>query len=121
MVRRNRPADPPLPLPQPHLARGPNNQQPQPAVRLAAGANLRTILNYERDQRTAAGWTCDEIGRVCSLSFAQRDGARTQLTVERYDPAGPGRQGIADRSDGIRFTSKHVKYMLSSMVQPGAE
>jgi hypothetical protein len=56
---------------------------------LTCGPSFEAI----RVQRTAEGWTCDDIGWVCSFFFAARDGRRIQVTVERYDPAGPGHPG----------------------------
>jgi hypothetical protein len=48
------------------------------------------VVLVERGQRTAAGWPCEDIGYVCSLFFATRDGTRIQVGMERYDPDGPG-------------------------------
>jgi hypothetical protein len=91
MIRRRRPEDPLLPLPQPTwLVVRNKHRQALEWHRLAAGADLRAILNYERDRRAAAGWTCEDIGYVCSFFFAVRNGERVQVTVERYDPDGPG-------------------------------
>jgi hypothetical protein len=88
MVRRNRPTDP---LQQPTwLVVRNKHRQALEWRRLARGADLRAILNYERDQRMAAGWTCDDIGRHCSFFFAGRSRERIQVSIERYDPAGPG-------------------------------
>ena len=91
MVRRRRPIDPLLPLAQPTwlVVRNVHRQALESRL-LAAGADPRAILNYERDQRTAGGWVCEDIAWMCSFFFAVRDKHRTQVTVERYDPDGPG-------------------------------
>ena len=97
MVRRRLPVDPLLPLPQPTWLVVRNSyRQPLEWRELAAEIDLRAMLNYERDLRTGNGWTCDVIGRVCSFFFAQRNGERIQVSVERYDPAGPGHPGHSD-------------------------
>jgi hypothetical protein len=43
---------------------------------------LPSPLNYERDQRAAAGCACDNVCRVCSFFFATRNGVR--MTLENY-------------------------------------
>jgi hypothetical protein len=97
MVRRKRPTDPLLPLPQATWLVVRNaHRRAQEWRRLAPGLDLRSILGYERNQRIAAGWACENIGRVCSFFFATREGVRIQATVERYDPTGPGAPGHSD-------------------------
>ena len=103
MVRRNRSVDPLLPLPQPTwLVVRDQHSLALEWRRLHPGADRRAILGYERDQRVAAGWTCDDIGRACTFFFAERGGVRLFVGVERYDPAGPGPPGTVSpkcRSD----------------------
>lgn len=57
---------------------------------LGAGVDLRVILAHERDLRTAAGWTCEEIGNRCSFFFCEQAGTRLQIGIERYHPDDPG-------------------------------
>jgi hypothetical protein len=96
MVRRNR-QDPLLPLPQPTWLVVRNGcRQPLEWQRIAAGVDLRATLEKSRSQYSAGGWECEDIGRVCSFFFAVREGVRIQVTVERYDPAGPGAPGHSD-------------------------
>jgi hypothetical protein len=91
MVRRRRPTDPLLPLPQPTWLVVRNvHRQALESRQLRPSADLRAILGSERDQRAAAGWACEDIGRVCSFFFAVCDGQRVQVGIERYDPDGPG-------------------------------
>jgi hypothetical protein len=59
---------------------------------IAARADLRVILQSALAERTAAGWICTDIGRACGFFFAERAGERVQVSVELYDPAGPGHQ-----------------------------
>jgi hypothetical protein len=93
MVRRNR-YDPLQPLQQPTWLVVRNSyRQPQEWREIAAGIDLRSTLEKSRVERIAAGWTCEDIGRVCSFFFAERQGERIQVTVERYDPGGPGPPG----------------------------
>jgi len=90
MVRRNRP-DPLQPLPQPTwLVVRNSHRQALEAREIVPGVDLRALLEATRSQRAAAGWTCDDIGRVCSFFFAVRNGVRIEVGVERYDPKGPG-------------------------------
>ncbi|HTV79354.1 MAG TPA: hypothetical protein VMF03_13930 [Steroidobacteraceae bacterium] len=97
MVRRPRPADPLLPVPQATwLVVHDMLRRPLEWRQLAPGADLRAILTHEREERLAAGWDCDEIGRVCSFFFAVRKGVRIQVGIGRYDPAGPGPPGHSD-------------------------
>lgn len=71
-------------------------RQPLEWRKMAPGADLRAILNYERDQRIAAAWACDDIGSVCSFFFAVREGVRIQVGIECHDPAGSGPIGQSD-------------------------
>jgi hypothetical protein len=97
MVRRNRPADPLLPLPQPTwLVMRNTHSHALEWRRVAPGLDLRAILGYERDKRIAAGWACDDIGRVCSFFFCHRSGVRQFVGIERYHPAGPRPPGHSD-------------------------
>ena|ERR1700683_3414638 len=50
-------------------------------------ADLRAILNGERQARIDSGWNADDIGRACSFFFCTRDGVRLQVTIEACDPA----------------------------------
>jgi hypothetical protein len=66
---------------------------------LAPGLDLRAILNYERDKWLSEGWTCDDIGPICAFFFCQRREVRLQVSVERYDPEGPGHPGHSDKAN----------------------
>jgi hypothetical protein len=92
MPRRNR-YDPLQPIPEPTwLVIRNKYRQPLEWRQLAAGAELRSILQAARCERIAAGWVCEEIGRSCGFFFTERAGNRLQVGIERYDPAGPGHQ-----------------------------
>jgi hypothetical protein len=92
MARRNRPDPlPPLQVPTWLVTRN-KHRQPLEWRRLAAGADLRAILEVSRAERIAAGWACDDIGPHCGFFFCERDGERVQVGIERYDPGGPGHQ-----------------------------
>jgi hypothetical protein len=58
------------------------------ATALAAGVDLRQVLNAERDRLTAAGWSCEPIGSSCGFFFASRDGERVYVATEGKDPRG---------------------------------
>ena len=90
MARRNRP-DPlqPLQVPTWLVVRNKHSQATE-WREIAAGVALRAVLHAALAERTAAGWACDDIGPVCAFFFAERQGERIQVTVERYDPDGPG-------------------------------
>jgi hypothetical protein len=83
MGRRNRP-DPlePLQVPTWLVARN-KHRQPLESREIAAGADLRAVLQAALAERTAAGWTCTDIGRACGFFFADRVGERVQVSVER--------------------------------------
>ena len=99
MVRRRRPVDPLLPLPAPTWLVVRNvHRQPLEWREIAPGVDLRAYLELARSDHTVAGWTCEDIGRVCSFFFATRDGSRIQVTVERFDPSGPGPPGHSDNA-----------------------
>jgi hypothetical protein len=66
---------------------------------LAAGADLRAILVQARDERLAAGWACTDIGPAVGFFFAERAGERLQVSIERYDPSGPGAPGHSDSAN----------------------
>jgi hypothetical protein len=90
MVRRNRP-EPLQPLRQPTwLVVRNKHRAPLESREIAAGVDLRAILEAARSERIAAGWTCDEIGPACGFFFAERADERLQVSIERYDPDGPG-------------------------------
>jgi hypothetical protein len=90
MPRRTR-YDPLQPLPQPTwLVVRNQHRQPLEWRQLAAGANLRAMLEAARAERAADGWACDDIGPACGFFFAERAGERACVSVEMYDPNGPG-------------------------------
>jgi hypothetical protein len=92
MVRRNRP-DPlqPLQVPTWLVVRNKHGQALE-SREIAAGGDLRAVLQLALAERTAAGWVCDDIGPVCSFFFASLAGERIMVGIERYDPDGPGHQ-----------------------------
>ena len=63
---------------------------------LAAGADLRAVLQSALREHAAADWVCTDIGRAVGFFFAERNGERVQVTVERYDPNGPGAPSHCD-------------------------
>jgi hypothetical protein len=90
MARRNR-SDPLQALSQPTwLVVRNKHRQALEALELAAGADLRAILRAARNERIASGWVCDDIGQSCGFFFAVRAGERICVSIERYDPNGPG-------------------------------
>jgi hypothetical protein len=56
------------------------------SIPLARRADLRAILNAERDRRIADGWTADVIGPACGSFFCSRDGVRVLVAIEVCDP-----------------------------------
>jgi hypothetical protein len=95
MARRSRP-DPLKPLQQPTWLVVRNTyRQALKSLEIAPGVDLRAILTGVRAQYLAEGWNCDDIG-TCSFFFAERQGERLQVTIARYDPAGPGPPGQSD-------------------------
>jgi hypothetical protein len=96
-MRRRTLYDPLQPLPQPTWLVVRNMcRQSLEWREIAPGVDLRSYLEAARTERTAAGWACDDMGRVCSFFFVVRDGKRIQVTVERYDPDGPGHPSHCD-------------------------
>lgn len=92
MTRRTR-YDPLQPIAQPTwlVVRNKHRHALQ-ATAHAPSADLRAILQTARAERTAAGWVCDDIGPSCGFFFAERAAERVCVSIERYDPAGPGHQ-----------------------------
>jgi hypothetical protein len=58
----------------------------QSCVELAPNADLRRVLNAERDARIAAGWVAEPIGNRCSFFFCTKDGLRLEVGIMRRDP-----------------------------------
>jgi len=54
--------------------------------RLAPGTDLRGVLVATRDQRIAAGWSADEIGRTVSFFFCAKDDERHMVSIEYRQP-----------------------------------
>ena len=72
------------------------NRRPLASAEIAAGADLRAILEGARSERIAGGWSCTNIGRSVGFFFAERDGERLQIGIECFDPHGPGPPGHRD-------------------------
>jgi hypothetical protein len=53
---------------------------------LPPGTELRAVLVATREQRIAAGWSADEIGRTVSFFFCARDGERHMVSIEYRQP-----------------------------------
>ena len=53
---------------------------------LKPGADLRAILNAERDARIKAGWNSDPIGRRCGFFFCDRENERLCVAIEWFEP-----------------------------------
>lgn len=56
---------------------------------LAPGTDLRRILIAAREARIGFGWACEEIGGSCGFFFADKDGTRVIVSIERHDPSKP--------------------------------
>ena len=63
---------------------------PVAAREIAPSTDLRSALKAARAERIAAGWICTDIGRADSVFFAERDGLRLEVGIERYNPSGLG-------------------------------
>ena len=89
MAHRSRP-DPLQSLRQPTWLVVRNScNQPLEWLEIAPGVDLRAFLTRIRLTHCAGGWVCEDIGRVCGFFFAQREGERIMVGIERYRPDKP--------------------------------
>lgn len=63
---------------------------------IAPGGDPESALQISKTGYKEARWLCTEIGPTAGFFFAERLGERVQVSVERYDPAGPGPLGHSE-------------------------
>jgi hypothetical protein len=119
MSRRTR-YDPLQPLPCPTwLVTRDKHRCPLESREITAGADLRAVLHSARADRIAAGWVCDDIGRSCGFFFAEREGERLQISIERYDSAGPGPPSHCDPVPSASKVRTPIDLAWQAIRKPG--